>query len=80
MISESIYKLFIADFSAMMYWDIPDDKTGAQDTYMPQKVVLKVDKNQDRKTGKTHIYMKYPQSRFLTQQEHVDEYRMLLEI
>jgi len=80
MISESIYKLFIADFSAMMYWDIPDDKTGAQDTYMPQKVVLKVDKNRDGKTGKTHIYMNYPQSRFLTQQEHVDEYRMLLEI
>jgi replicative DNA helicase len=80
MISESIQKLFIADFSAMMYWDNPDDKTGAEDVYMPQKVVLKIDKNRDGKTGKTHIYMNYPQSRFLTQQEHVDEYRVLLEI
>ena len=56
MISESIQKLFIADISAMMYWDDPGDKTGAQDTYMPQKVVLIVDKNRDGKTGKTHIY------------------------
>ena len=80
MISESIQKLFIADFSAMMYWDNPDEKTGAQDIYMPQKVVLKIDKNRDGKTGKTHIYMNYPQSRFLTQQEYVDEYQKLLEI
>ena len=80
MISESIQKLFIADFSAMMYWDNPDDKTGAEDVYMPQKVILKVDKNRDGKTGKTHIYMNYPQSRFLTLQEHVDEYQALLKI
>jgi replicative DNA helicase len=80
MISESIQKLFIADFSAMMYWDNPDENAGAQDGYMPQKVVLKVDKNRDGKTGKTHIYMNYPQSRFLTQQEHMEEYRKLLEI
>jgi len=52
MISESIQKLFIADFSAMMYWDNPDDKTSSQDTYIPQKVVLKVEKKsrwKDRK-------------------------------
>jgi len=47
---------------------------------MPQKVVLKVDKNRDGKTGKTHIYMNYPQSRFLTQQEYNEEYQKLLEI
>ena len=80
MISESMQKLFIADFSAMMYWDNLSEKTGAQDVYMPHKVILKVDKNRDGKTGKTHIYINYPQSRFLTQQEHVDEYRELLEI
>ena len=47
---------------------------------MPQKVVLKIDKNRDGKTGSTHIYMNYQQSRFLTQQEHVEEYQALLEI
>lgn len=80
MISESIQKLFIADFSAMMHWDNPGDKNGAEDTYIPQKVVLKVDKNRYGKTGKTHIHFNYPQSRFLIQQEHLDEYSQLLEI
>jgi len=80
MISESMQKLFIADFSAMMYLDDKDEISSDDETYVPRKVVLKVDKNRDGKTGKTHIYINYPESRFLTQQECVDEYSKLLEI
>jgi replicative DNA helicase len=80
MISESMQKLFIADFSAMMYRDDTGEKSSDDETSMPNKVVLKVDKNRDGKTGKTHIYINYPQSRFLNQQEWVDEYSELLEI
>ncbi|MGV7223234.1 MAG: DnaB-like helicase C-terminal domain-containing protein [Nitrospinales bacterium] len=80
MISESMQKLFIADFSAMMYLDDKEEITSDEGTYVPRKVVLKVDKNRDGKTGKTHIYINYPESRFLTQQECVEEYSKLLEI
>lgn len=80
MISESMQKLFIADFSAMMYLDDKNEITSDEETYVPKKVVLKVDKNRDGKTGKTHIYINYPESRFLTQQESVEEYSKLLEI
>ena len=80
MISESMQKLFIADFSAMIYLDDNGEINSDDETYVPQKVVLKVDKNRDGKTGKTHIYINYPESRFLTQQESVDEYSKLLEI
>jgi replicative DNA helicase len=80
MISESMQKLFIADFSAMMYLDDTEEISSDDGTYVPRKVVLKVDKNRDGKTGKTHIYINYPESRFLTQQERVDEYSKLLEI
>ena len=80
MISESMQKLFIADFSAMMYLDDKDEITSDEGTYVPRKVVLKVDKNRDGKTGKTHIYINYPESRFLTQQECVVEYDKLLDI
>jgi replicative DNA helicase len=80
MISESMQKLFIADFSAMMYLDDKNEISSDEETYVPKKVVLKVDKNRDGKTGKTHIYINYPESRFLTQQEWVDEYSELLEI
>ena len=41
MISESIQKLFIADFSAMMYWDNPPEEKGAEDVYMPLSMGMK---------------------------------------
>jgi replicative DNA helicase len=82
MISESMQKLFIADFSAMMFRDdiskkdAPDRPTDD----IPKKVALKVDKNRDGKTGCTHIYFDYPRSRFITQEEFVEEYEKLLAI
>jgi replicative DNA helicase len=81
MISESMQKLFIADFSAMMYWDDGGGKSSSDEPDdLPKKVVLKIDKNRDGKTGKTHIYFDYPRSRFMTRDEFAKEYEKLLKI
>ena len=52
MISESMQKIFIADFSAMMYSDDKEEISSNDGTYVPRKVVLKVDKNRDSKLEK----------------------------
>jgi len=81
MVSESIQKLFIADFSAVMVKDIvrdTDNKTG--ESQLPQKVILKVDKNRDGKTGQTHIYFDYAKARLLTKEEFNEEYSEVLKI
>jgi replicative DNA helicase len=81
MISESMQKLFIADFSAMMFWEDRTDKNAEEaPSDLLKKVVLKIDKNRDGKTGKTHIYFDYPRSRFMTKDEYVKEYEKLLDI
>jgi len=81
MISESIQKLFIADFSAMMFQEeLTQKNAGDEPDDMPKKVVLKVDKNRDGKTGRAHIYFDYPRSRFMTQEEFTEEYEKLLAI
>jgi replicative DNA helicase len=81
MISESMQKLFIADFSAMMTRDMTDkeDSKGAPDD-SPVKLLLRVNKNRDGKTGEVPIYMDYPRSRFLTKQEFDEKYRAVVEI
>jgi replicative DNA helicase len=81
MISESIQKLFIADFSAMMIRE--DSGNGNKDhdnDDMPKPVTLKIDKNRDGKTGQTKIYFDYRRSRFLTKSEFVEEFEGILEI
>jgi len=81
MISESMQKLFIADFSATMFWDEGIEKKSEDAMHDSlKKVVLKIDKNRDGKTGKTHIYFDYPRSRFMTKDEYMKEYNKLLEI
>ena len=81
MISESIQKLFISDFSAMM---IRDDRSSGDknkdNADLPQKVTLKIDKNRDGKTGQTQIYFDYQRSRFLTKSEFLEEFKGILEI
>jgi replicative DNA helicase len=82
MISESIQKLFISDFSAMM---IRDDSSSSKDKDrdfddLPQKVILKIDKNRDGKTGQTQIYFDYRRSRFLTKSEYLEEFKGIMEI
>jgi hypothetical protein len=52
MISESMQKLFIADFSAVMVKDnISGENNKVDDNRLPKKVTLKIDKNRDGKTG-----------------------------
>jgi replicative DNA helicase len=81
MISESIQKLFIADFSAVMVRDnvgYDENKTGGY--RLPQKVILKVDKNRDGKTGQTNIYFDYAKARLLTIGEFNSEYEKILKM
>ena len=81
MISESMQKLFIADFSAMMTRDMADkdDSKGTPEDW-PVKLVLRVNKNRDGKTGEVPIYMDYPKSRFLTKKEFDEKYGAVMEI
>jgi replicative DNA helicase len=41
---------------------------------------LKVEKNRDGKTGKTHLYFDYPRSRILTNEEYMDEFGEVMKI
>jgi replicative DNA helicase len=78
MISESIQKLFIADFSAIMVRDLQDDKEKPEGE--PIKLMLRVNKNRDGKTGDVSIYMDYPKSRFMTKEEFDAKYKQVIEI
>jgi len=81
MMSESIQKLFIADFSAMMYReDAGKKKTDDGQEDQPKKVILKIDKNRDGKTGMTHVYFDYPRSRLMTQDEFIEAFQEMLTI
>ena len=55
-----------------------ENKTGG--SRLPQKVILKVDKNRDGKTGQTHIYFDYAKARLLTIGEYTSECEKILEI
>mgnify|MGYP000539585481 CR=1 FL=1 len=81
MMSESIQKLFIADFSVIMSReDAGKNKADNQPDDQPKKVFLKVDKNRDGKTGLTHVYFDYPRSRFLTQEECINAFAETLPV
>jgi replicative DNA helicase len=81
MISESMQKLFIADFSAVMVKDtIGDGNNKVDDNNLPKKVTLKIDKNRDGKTGQIHIYFDYAKARLLTKDEFNEEYSKVLKI
>lgn len=80
-ISESIRKLFIADFGGIIRKDNPASDTKKEDQSLrPVKVVINIEKNRDGKTGKTYLYFDYQRSRFLTVEEYRDEYEKITEI
>jgi len=55
-----------------------ENKTG--ESRLPQKVILKVDKNRDGKTEQTHIYFDYAKARLLTKDEFIEKYIKILQI
>ena len=74
-------KLFIADFSAVMVKDtINDENNKVDDSRLPKKVILKIDKNRDGKTGQVPIYFDYARSRMLTKEKFLEEYSKVLKI
>jgi replicative DNA helicase len=80
-ISESIQKLFIADFGGIIRKDNTASDTDKEDPSLrPVRVVLNIEKNRDGKIGKTYLYFDYPRSRFLTVEEYREEYEKITEI
>ena len=80
-ISESIQKLFIADFGAVMVKaDGGDKELDGEQGIKPVKVMLKVEKNRDGKIGKVYVYLDYLRARFLTKEEYQQEYKSTMEI
>jgi len=80
-ISESIQKLFIADFGGIIRKDNSGSDAKKEDPSLrPVKVVLNIEKNRDGKVGKTYLYLDYQRSRFLTVEEYREEYEKITEI
>ena len=74
-VSESIQKVFIADFGAVIH-RIESSENGSNGDQPPKpvKAILKVEKNRDGKTGNINLYFDYPRSRILTNEEYMDEF------
>jgi replicative DNA helicase len=80
-ISESIQKIFIADFGAIMTKDASNNSQTNGDSEMrPVKVALKVEKSRDGKLGKVDIYLDYPRSRMMTKEEYQKQCEAVMEI
>jgi hypothetical protein len=80
-ISESIQKVFIADFGAIIQRaENPMDQTNGDQPLKPVKAILKVEKNRDGKVGKMDMYFDYPRSRILTGEEYRKEFGGTLQI
>jgi replicative DNA helicase len=80
-VSESIQKVFIADFEAVIQRvENPENGSNGIQPPKPVKAISKVEKNRDGKTGKTTLYFDYPCSRILTNEEYMDEFGELMKI
>jgi replicative DNA helicase len=80
-VSESIHKVFIADFGAVIQRvESPENGSNGDQPPKPVKAILKVEKNRDGKTGKTNLYFDYPRSRILTNEEYMDEFGEVMKI
>ena len=80
-ISESIQKLFIADFGGIIRKDDVDPGEDNQNQGpKPVKVTLSVEKNRDGKVGKVQLYLDYQRSRFLTNEEYQKEFEKRMQI
>ena len=79
-VSESIQKVFIADFGAIIQRaESPENGSNGDQPPKPVKATLKVEKNRDGKTGKTNLYFDYPRSRILTNDEYMNEFGEVIE-
>ena len=78
-ISESIQKVFIADFGAIIQREKKIESNGDQPP-KPVKIYLSVEKNRDGKTGKTNLYFDYPCFRILTNEEYREEFGEVMKI
>ncbi len=80
-ISESIQKIFIADFGAIMRKDdISNKQSNIESEMRPVKINLRMEKNRDGKLGKTEIYLDYPRSRMITKEEYQKDCQGAMEI
>ena len=80
-VSESIRKVFIANFGAIIQRaESPENKSNGDQPPKPVKATLKVEKNRDGKTGKATLYFDYPRSRILTNEEYMDEFGEVMKI
>ena len=80
-VSESIQKVFIADFGAVIQRvGNPENGSNGDQPPKPVKAILKVEKNRDGKTGKTTLYFDYPRSRIITNEEYMDEFGEVMKI
>ena len=80
-VSESIQKIFIADFGAVIQRaESSENGSNGIQPPKPVKAILKVEKNRDGKTGKTNLYFDYPRSRILTNEEYINEFGEVMKI
>jgi replicative DNA helicase len=80
-VSESIHKVFIADFGAIIQRvENPENGSNGDQPLKPVKAILKVEKNRGGKTGKTNLYFDYPRSRILTNEEYMSEFGEVMKI
>lgn len=78
-ISESIQKIFIADFGAIIQRvKNASEKNHPKESSGPIRSILKVEKNRDGKTGQVDLYFDYPRSRILTAEEYHEELGSIL--
>ena len=80
-VSESIQKVFIADFGAIIQRAESSEKgSNGDQPPKPVKAILKVEKNRDEKTGEINLYFDYPRSMILTNEEYMDEFGEVMKI
>jgi hypothetical protein len=79
--SESIQKVFIANFGAVIQRvESPENWSNGDQPPKPAKAALKGEKKRDRKTGKTNLYFDYPRSRILPNDEYIDDFGEMMKI
>ena len=80
-ISESIQKIFIADFGAVIQRaESSENGSNGIQPPKPVKAILKMEKNRDGKTGKSNLCCDYPRSRILTNEEYMNEFGEVMKI
>ena len=74
------FKIFPEKFQNLVNFFKSLNLTTGDQPPKPVKVILKVEKNRDGKTGKTTLYFDYLRSRILTNEEYTDEFGEVMKI